>query len=158
MLPQFSKRVLFLFFRADVVLCFYCHTQDKLGNLKGQANKDQAYISKGFSNWKNSLGSFRGHQSLSCHKAASCYHLVSPNCADVGELLDKQVNQQRQVERKYLLDVIRCLCYLGRQGIPLQGHNGNNNFTQLLLLLLGSKDSNITDHISRKVANKYSQS
>ena len=155
MLPQFSKRVLFLFFRADVVLCFYCHTQDKLGNLKDQANKDQVYISKGFSNWKNALGSFRGHQSSSCHKAASCYHLVSPNCADVGELLDKEVNQQRQVKRKYLLDVIRCLRYLGRQGISLQGHDGNDNFTQLLLLL-GSKDSNITDHISGKVGNKYS--
>ena len=41
------------------------------------------------------------------------------------------------------------------RGIPLQGHDGNDNFTQLLPLL-GSKDSNITHHISGKVGNKYS--
>jgi len=52
------------------------------------------------------------------------------------------------------LDVIRCLRYIGRQGIPLQGHNRNDNFTQLLLLF-GSKDPNITDHVSGKIGHKY---
>ena len=66
------KMVLFsLLFRADVVLCFYCHTQEKLGNLKDQANKESAFISKGYSNWKNALDSFRAHKKSSCHRAAS---------------------------------------------------------------------------------------
>ena len=83
------------------------------------------------------------------------YHLVTPNCADVGELLDNQLNGQRQIERKYLLDVIRCLRYLGRQEIPLQRHNGNDKFTPLLILF-GSKDENVADHISGKIGDKYS--
>lgn len=136
------------------MLCFYCHTQEKLGNIDDQGNKEKAYISKGFSYWKNATESFRAHQKSACHIAASAYHVVTPKCADVGELLDNQLNDKRKIERKYLLDVIRCLRYLGRQGIALQGHNGNDNFTQLLLLF-GSKDNNITDHINGKIGHKY---
>ena len=44
--------------------------------------------------------------------------------------------------------------YLGRQGIPLQGHDNNDNFTQLLYLL-GSNDKNIIEHLNRKVGHKY---
>ena len=144
----------FYCFSAHAVVCFYCHTQEKRGNLKDQTNKDPAFISKGFSNWKNALVSFRGHQNSSCHKTASSYHLVVPRCADVGKLMDNKLTDQRQVERKYLLDVIRCLRYLGRQGIALQGHDDNDNFTQLLHLL-GNKDSRIMDHINGKIGHKY---
>ena len=48
----------FYCFSAHAVVCFYCHTQEKRGNLKDQINKDPALISKGFSNWKNALVSF----------------------------------------------------------------------------------------------------
>ena len=34
------------------------------------------------------------------------------------EMFDDQITQQRQVERKYLLDVIKCLRYLAYQRIP----------------------------------------
>ena len=136
------------------MVCFYCHTQEKHGNLRNQTNKDPAFISKGFSNWKNALFSFPGHQNSSCHKTASSYHLVIPRCVDVGELMDNKLTDQRQVERKHFLDAIRCLHYLDRQGIALQGHDDNDNFTQLLHLL-GNKDSSIMDHINGKIGHKY---
>ena len=50
--------------------------------------------------------------------------------------------------------VIKCLRYLSQQGIPLQGHNNNGNFTQLLYLL-DTKDKNIMDHLDGKVGHKY---
>ena len=59
--------------------------------------------------------------------------------------MDSQLVQQRQLEHKYLLEVFKCLRYLSRQGIPLQGHNSSDNFTQLLYLL-GTKDKNTMDH------------
>ena len=46
---------------------------------------------------------------------------------DVGEIIDDQIIQQRQFERKYLLDVIKCFRYLARQGIPFywsEQHDG----------------------------------
>ena len=67
--------------------------------------------------------------------------------------MDRQLVQRRQLERKYLLEVIKCLRYLSRQRIPKQGHNNNDNFTQLLYLL-GAKDKNIIDHLYGKVGHK----
>ena len=94
--------------------CVSIATPKKTWKFEGSNKQRPAFISKGFSNWKNALVSFRGHQNSSCHKTASSYHLVVPRCADVGELMDNKLTDQGQVERKYLLDVIRCLRYLGR--------------------------------------------
>ena len=134
----------------DVLLFFYCHTQEKRGNLTDQRNKEDVYIKKVFSSWKKAPKYFYKHQNSSCHKAAASNHLVVPQCADVGESMDSQLVQRRQLERNYLLEVIKCL----RQGIPLQGHNNNYKFTQLLYLL-GTKDKNILDHLDGKVGHKY---
>ena len=68
--------------------------------------------------------------------------------------MDSHLTKRRLIERKYLLKVIRCLRYLGRQVLALQGSDGNDNFTQLLRLL-GTNDSNIIDHLDGKTGYKY---
>ena len=55
------------------------------------------------------------------------------------------------------MQVIRCLRYLGRQGIAFQGSDGNDNLTQLLRLL-GTNDTNIADHLKGKSGYKYTHS
>ena len=50
--------------------------------------------------------------------------------------------------------VIKCLRYLSQQGIPLQGHNNNGNFTQLLYHL-DTKDKNIMDHLDGHKYNHH---
>ena len=42
--------------------------------------------------------------------------------------MDKQQSKKRAKEGKYLLEIIRCLRYLGWQGIALQDHDGNDNY------------------------------
>ena len=69
-------------------------------------------------------------------------------------MIDNQVIKRRQMERKYLIDIIKCLKFLSRQGIPLQGHDNNDNLTQTLLLL-GTKYDNITKHIHGQIGHKY---
>ena len=135
-------------------MCFYYHIQEKRGNLTDQANKEDAYIEKGFSSWKKSSKCFYELQNSSCHKGAAWYNLVIPQCANVAESMDSQLVQRRQLERKYLLEVIKCLRYLSQQEIPLQGHNNNDNFTQLLYFL-GTKGKKIMDHLNGKVGHKY---
>ena len=129
-------------------------TQEKNGNLKNPPNREEAYITKGFSLWKKAPKCFHTHAESECHKMAVTYHLIVPECQDIGELMDKQISDRRSAERKYLLEVIKCLRYLGRQGIALQGHDGNDNFTQLLRLL-GTKDENIMNHLEGKIGHKY---
>ena len=135
------------------MLCFYCHSQESRGNLKGQKNKDLAYIFKGFASWKKALKCFYNHQDSACHQASSAYHLVIPSCSDVGEMIDNQIIKRRQMERKYLIDIIKCLKFLSRHGIPLQGYDNNDNFRQTLLLL-GTKDDNNDDNQTHSWSNR----
>ena len=60
----------------------------------------------------------------------------------------------REKERKYFLDVIRCLQYLARQGTASQGDENNDNFTQLMMLL-GTKNECIRAHLDGTIENKY---
>ena len=43
---------------------------------------------------------------------------------------------------------MRCLRYLARQGISIQGTHGHDNFTQLLKLI-GTKDASIIDRLNQ---------
>jgi len=107
-----------------------------------ERNKEQAYISVGFKSWKKAPNCFKIHEQTSCHKAAAALELVVPGCSNIAEMTDKNVKDSRMKERKHLVDVIRGLRFLARQGIAIQGNPGNDNFTQLLKLL-GSKDPDI---------------
>ena len=60
----------------------------------------------------------------------------------------------REKERKYLLDVIKCLRYLARQGIALEGNKNNDHFTQLMMLL-GTNDKRIIAHMDGTLGNKH---
>ena len=137
-----------------MIFCCVSVIRQKRGNLRDQANKDDAYITRVVSSWKKASKCFYSHQSSSCYRAASSYHIVVPQCNNIGELMDNQLVQGRQAERKYFLEVIKCLRCLARQGIPLQGHDGNGNFAQLLYLL-GTKDDNIMNYLERKLGHKY---
>ena len=62
-----------------------------------------------------------------------------------AEMINEQITQRRQVERKYLLDVIQCFRYLAREGIPLQGLDNNDNLALILYL----------QHLQVQVGHKY---
>ena len=70
-----------------------------------QTNKGDVYIKKGFSSWKKAPNCFYGYKNPLCYKTAASYHLVVPQCADVGESMDSQLVQRRQLECKYLPEV-----------------------------------------------------
>ena len=59
-------------------------------------------------------------------------------------------------QRKYLLDVIRYLRYLVRQGLTSPGNENNDNFTRLMMLLR-IKDGSIIAHLDGKIGNKYTR-
>ena len=119
------------------------------GNWEDQKNKTPAYISKELSALKKPPKWFYSHENSVSFQAFSAYHLIVPRCNDVGEMVDDQVSQQREDELKYLLDIIKCLRYLARREIPLQGLDNNDNLTQILYLLR-TKVNNLTKHIQDK--------
>ena len=122
--------------------------QSKKENLSSERNKEPAYISDGFNSWKKAPKCFEEHQKTNCHIAAASMETIVPNCGDVAEMTNKNILDKKRKERKHLLDITRCLRFLARQGIAIQGNPGNDNFTQLLMLL-GSKDPTITSLLDR---------
>ena len=119
--------------KKDSVFCHFCILHED--KLLAEHNKDPAYISTGFKNWKKAPKCFNTHETSNCHKAALTNQVTVPKCGDVAELMNKDLAKQRSDERQYLKVVMECLQFLGRQGIALRGNDdGNDNLTQLLLL------------------------
>ena len=65
----------------DSVLCYFCTLHED--KLSAEHNKDPAYISTGFKNWKKAPKCFKHHEQTKCHKAALTYQILVPKCADV---------------------------------------------------------------------------
>ena len=87
-----------------------------MGILRIKRTKKMPILKKDFLRGKKLQNVSYEHQNSSCLKTAAPYHLLVPQCVDVGESMDSQLVQWRQLERKYLLEVIKCLRYLSRQG------------------------------------------
>jgi hypothetical protein len=136
----------------DAVFCHFCTLHED--KLLAEHNKDPAYISTGFKNWKKAPKCFKAHESSNCHKAALTNQVTVPKCGDVAELINKDLQKQRFDERQYLKVVMECLQFLGRQGIALRGNeDGNDNLTQLLLLR-GKDHPRVIQRIQSKESSK----
>ena len=136
--------------KKDCVFCFYCLTHES--KLTAEHNKDPAYLSTGFRNWKKAPKCFKEHGKCKCHVAALTYETVVPNCGDPNEMHDATIAKGRERERQYLRILMESLQFLARQGIALRGNeDGNDNLTQLLYMR--SKDHPwIKERLMEKVA------
>ena len=115
------------------MFCYFCIRHKE--KLSAEHIKDLAYVSTGCRNWKKAPKCFKEHKQNKCHTATLAYEVVITKCADVAEMYNNELIKQRKMERQYLKIIMELLQYLGRQGIPLRGkEEGNDNFTQLLLL------------------------
>ena len=71
----------------DSVFCFICVQQNAKLNLRTARNKELAFTSEGFSNWKKALTRFKEHQLYDCHKLAIDYQMNFPTtCGKVLEM------------------------------------------------------------------------
>ena len=86
--------------RPDSVFCFYCATQRKKGIQVSERNIEDAYTTKGFSLWKKATQRFEEHQQLHCHESAASYHVLIPNCKDIGEMTRDNLVNEHEKERK----------------------------------------------------------
>ena len=115
-----------------------------------------AFVSKGFSNWKDANGKFAIHASSKCHKEAILKMVTLPSTKrDVAESLLTQHQREKLERRKCFLKVLSNIKFLARQGLPLRGHGdeSDSNFLQLLKLQ-GEDDARIASWLEKKT-DKY---
>ena len=115
--------------------------------------RDPAFLSKGFTYWKEATTAFKKHQESECHHEANRV-ILSPPKHTIGELLSKEHQKEQEMNRKILIRILQNIRYLARQGLPLRGSNedADSNFIQLLLR---SSDSPEIIEWMRKKTNKY---
>lgn len=129
----------------NLLYCYICHNQFHKDNLKSVANVEQAFVKKGFGNWKKAISRFQGHQTSQCHKAAVEREFVIPNThSNIIDLTNENAKKLRIENRRCLAIIVESLQYLARQGIPVRGHDDDeSNFIQLVKLR--SKDVNVLE-------------
>ena len=77
-------------------------------------------MSKGFSNWKDATIILKKHANSACHCEAVEIVITLPATAkDVGELLSKAHQQEKQQNRDILLKLLCSVYFLARQGLAL---------------------------------------
>lgn len=119
-------------------------------------NGEPAFISKGFSNWKDATIAFKKHELSTCHHEAVDVMITIPaTTKDVGEQLSQQHCQEKATNRKMFLNILSSIRYLARQGLALRGDGDeqDGNFLQLLQHK-GEDDPAMIDWLKRK-AKKY---
>ena len=85
---------------------------------------EQAFISKGFTNWKDATKLYTKHEASDFDRR--CIDSLKSH-ADVGEMLSSEYQQQRREHRDYLVQVVSSIRFLARQGIPLRGDNNESD-------------------------------
>ena len=90
------------------------------GKLTAEHNMEEAYITKGFNNWKKALEAFVDHQQSKAHRAAITYESVVRQCGDVLEMTVSDLNNKLLAERKHLIKVMECNRFLARQGLAFR--------------------------------------
>ena len=98
-------------------------------------NTETAFITAGFSNWKDATRSFEQHRKSLCHKEALIKWSHHVKGTSVNTHLHPQLTDEKEKAHHCLQKIFTSIEYLARQALPLRGHNGSNsNFSQLLQL------------------------
>ena len=117
---------------------------------------DLAFISTGFSNWKDATAKVSKHKLSQCHKDFALKTITLPaTTSDVGEMLSSQLAEERLERRKCFLKLLSNVRFLSRQGLAFRGdgEESDSNFRRLILLR-SEDDSKLIDWIKQKT-NKY---
>ena len=102
---------------------------------------ERTYISIGFSNWKEVRARFSAHESSTCHRDAFLKTITLPaTVRDIGETLSLQHAQEKLEHSQCFLKILYSVCFLAKQGLPLQGDGNESDSIYLQLLRLCSED------------------
>ena len=142
----------------DSVLCYTCATAVQQSKLSSSATcrMDEAFVSRGFSNWKNPTISFKKHECSDCHRNATEVMIKFPaQVGDIGEQLSTRYKEEKAENRDKLLKILGNTRFLARQGLAFRGSGDdeNSNFIQLLRLR-GDDDDRISQWMKKNI-NKY---
>ena len=100
-----------------------CRNIYALGQLTMSKNKEAAFITTGFNNWKDATRSFESHRKSFCHKEAVLKWSHHIQDVSINSRLQCQLIREQERARNCLKKLFTCIEYLARQALPLRGHD-----------------------------------
>ena len=141
---------------SDAAFCYLCMRAEKEGKLLASTRKEPAFISKGFTYWKEATTAFNKHQTSTCHKEANEAINLLPNqlLGNVDDLLSQEIREQKADNRNMFMKILQNIRFLARQGLPLRSHEeADSNFLQLFRLR--GLDCPLIEPWMKKKSDKY---
>ena len=97
----------------DAAFCHVCAKAEDNGRLSGSARKDAAFLTKGFTNWKDATMSFTRHKVSDCHKEAFEAMITLPKTTgDVAEMLLKSYSAEKKDNRQLFMKILQNITFL----------------------------------------------
>ena len=137
----------------DSAFCFNCMTTATGGKIHS-AKQDDAFISCGFTNWKNATTAFKKHEDSKCHKEMITASLLPQQCGDISEIMSSELAKEKQKNQEMLLVILRAVRFLARQGLAFRGHEQAEGNLIQLLQMQSETNHDITIWLQRK-QDKY---
>lgn len=117
------------------VYCIICRNVHVLGQLTMSKNKESAFITTGFNNWKDAVRSFELHRKSLCHREALLKWENHVQGASICTQIQKQQSNDQEKAHGCLHKLFTSIEYLACQGLPLRGHTeASGNYPKLLQL------------------------
>lgn len=149
-----SRRWLHYDVSKDVVFCLTCvEANQQTSCMLAHGNIETAFISKGYSNWKDASVNLIKHETSICHIAANERVNILPSTTpDVGDMLCAQAAKEKQANRECFLKFLSNVRFLARQGLAFREHGDeqNSNYVQLYKLR-GQDDRRIMSWIEKTI-------
>ena len=96
----------------DTAFCHLCMTTEQKKRFLASTKRDPAFLTKGYTNWKDATTAFNTHMAIQCHKEAVAAKELPRQTGDVSERLRKEHEQEkvenRAMFRRILQNVFSC--------------------------------------------------
>ena len=116
--------------------------------------RDDAFMARGYKNWKLGTAGFKTHEASECHREAIEVIELPRKCADIEEKLSAYHSKEKSKNWQTFSTILRNIHFLAQKGLALSGCiEEESNFIQLLKLE-GGVDSQVDQWLKKK-SGKY---
>lgn len=131
------------------VFCDTCQQCQEMNLFSFSQNKDDAFTTTGYDNWKNALVKFAKHEMSKSHQEAVLKMASAAKGTNVAGLISTSVNRDREIARTALMCMVSSLHYLCTQGLAIRGHTDSTGNFENLLKLRSSDNASLKNWLDR---------
>ena len=141
--------------QSQSVFCLPCHNVHALGMNILARKGEQAFVSSGFSNWKDASQDFKRHENSQLHSESVMKWHHHLNGVGVDAMLSSEKRRQQTENLAALQTIVSSLKYLGRQGLSIRGHTENEGNLMQLLQLRQTEHADLANWLKRTGRESY---